>query len=252
VTEFPGRTKVAAMWADLRGLRRPDKPWLDRMPRMIFVSDMGDSLSRVVSFEYLKREVIDVAVGPAGTRHVWQWLTKRPARMAEFSSWLADQGVAWPSNIWAGTSITEPASCNRIKSLLHVGGKSTVRFLSVEPQVEALSLAPWLTHLDWVIQGGESGASARAFHVDWALQIRDACSAAGVAYFLKQLGAHVIDRGSRVKLLDRHGGDWSEWPVDLRVRQLPSLPPGGMVVASAPTETARRVASSSTTRRRAS
>lgn len=30
-----------------------------------------------------------------------------------------------------------------------------------------------------------------------------------------------LDGGIPVRLADGHGGDWREWPVDLRVRQLP-------------------------------
>ena len=46
LTLFPGRTTAAARWSDLAGVRRMDKPWLDNLPRRIFVSDMSDSLSR--------------------------------------------------------------------------------------------------------------------------------------------------------------------------------------------------------------
>src|SRR6185295_13086529 len=42
---FPGRMAEAARWPDLAGQQRPEKPWLGRMPRLIFVSDMGDALS---------------------------------------------------------------------------------------------------------------------------------------------------------------------------------------------------------------
>jgi hypothetical protein len=61
------------------------------------------------------------------------------------------------------------------------------------------------------------------------------CAAAGVACFVKQLGAQPIidvrdDRaisGWRKRALtDRKGGDWSEWPEDLRVRQFPEVAPG--------------------------
>jgi protein gp37 len=41
---FLGRMADAAAWPDLIGTRRPEKPWLDSLPRLIFVSDMGDAL----------------------------------------------------------------------------------------------------------------------------------------------------------------------------------------------------------------
>src|SRR3954470_14030288 len=44
-TLFPGRLEGAARCPDLAGWARADKPWLDGLPRLIFVSDMGDALS---------------------------------------------------------------------------------------------------------------------------------------------------------------------------------------------------------------
>src|SRR5437667_9313219 len=43
---FPGRMEKAAAWPDLNGKDRPGSPWLDGLPRLIFISDMGDSLSK--------------------------------------------------------------------------------------------------------------------------------------------------------------------------------------------------------------
>lgn len=111
---------------------------------------------------------------------------------------------------------------NRIDALLGVGDASTVRFLSVEPQVEAIDLDAWLPTIDWVIQRGESGEDARPFDVAWARRLRDACRRAKVPYFLKQLGANVLLDHGELKLRDRHGGKWSEWPDDLPIRQVPT------------------------------
>lgn len=222
VTLFPGRMAGAARWRDLTGSVRPGKPWLDGLPRLIFVSDMSDALSKAVSFEYLEQEIISTVIGEAGRRHRWLWLTKRPARMARFSRWLGERGIAWPSNLWAGTSITTQRTTRRIGPLLDVGDEGTTRFLSVEPQVEPVDLTRWLPRLDWVIQGGESGGKARPFDVAWAVNVLRQCREAGVPYFLKQLGAYVILDGQRRKLSDRHGGDWSEWTEAIRVRQTPT------------------------------
>jgi hypothetical protein len=38
---IPGRIPQAAKWSDLTGTVRPDKPWLDGLPRVIFVGDLG-------------------------------------------------------------------------------------------------------------------------------------------------------------------------------------------------------------------
>jgi protein gp37 len=42
--------------------------------------------------------------------------------------------------------------------------------------------------IDWVIVGGESGASARPMHPDWARSLRDQCAAADVPFLFKQWG----------------------------------------------------------------
>ena len=143
VTLFPGRMTKAARWSDLTGKVRPKKPWLNGLPRLIFISDMTDSLSAVVPFDYLAEEVIDNVTSDLGKRHQWLWLTKRPERMAKFAQWLKRP---WPSNLWAGTSVTSQTTAKRINGLLKVGGKDTIRFLSVEPQIEALDLSRWLPH----------------------------------------------------------------------------------------------------------
>lgn len=223
VAEFPGRMAKAAAWADLRGNKRKDKPWLDGLPRLIFVSDMSDAFSASVSFEFLKSEVISNVTSDLGNRHHWLWLTKRPELMAEFARWLKGHGRKWPENLWAGTSITTQATTTRIKSLVKVGDDTTLRFLSVEPQIEDIDLSAWLPRLDWVIQGGESGCKARTFDLSWARLLIERCRLHGVPYFLKQLGPVVQDRAKRLKFEDAHAGDWSEWPESLRIRDFPKV-----------------------------
>lgn len=159
----------------------------------------------------------------------FQLLTKRPENILRMvpPSWLK----AWPAHVWIGTTVEDQERAEeRIPHLLRVPAR--VRFLSVEPQIEAIDLSHWFDlrraslPFDWIIQGGESGPKARPFDLAWARSMRDQCKAAGVAYFLKQLGARPLmtvddviasgwDRG-QVSLRDSHGGDESEWPADLR------------------------------------
>jgi protein gp37 len=211
----------AARWPDLTGTAREDKPWLDGLPRLIFVSDMSDALSAVVPFDFLEEEVIRVVTSPNGQRHQWLWLTKRPDRMAQFSDALKAKSAGWPRNLWAGTSITTQGTTSRIKHVLRVGDESTIRFLSVEPQRAEIDIQEWLPRLDWVIQGGESGRNAHPCHLEWALDLIGQCKQAATAYFLKQLGRTVFSKGQRLQFLDGHAGDWSEWPDEVRVREMP-------------------------------
>lgn len=50
--------------------------------------------------------------------------------------------------------------------------------------------------LDWIIVGGESGPRARPFDVGWARSTVEQCRVAGVACFVKQLGARAYWDGS--------------------------------------------------------
>jgi protein gp37 len=86
--------------------------------------------------------------------------------------------------------------------------------------------------VDWVVVGGESGHGARPFDVQWARSIVEQCNTAGVPCFVKQLGARplageVKRAGQMVPFVmrtaDKKGGDPSEWPADLRVRQFPEV-----------------------------
>jgi len=217
VTFFPGRMRDAAAWPNLHGHNDPAKPWLNGCRRLIFVSDMGDALSKAVSFDYLLREIIEVVTSPAGRRHIWLWLTKRPRRMAEFAEWLAKRGIPWPPNLVPMTSVIDQRMADQIHHLRRIPAK--IRGLSVEPLWEDVDLD--LDGFNWIIAGGESGPYAKPFDLAWARKLRDQCRAEGKAFFMKQLGARPILNGKQLDLIDGHGGDWDEWPVDLRIREVP-------------------------------
>lgn len=220
VTAFPGRMERMARSRDLSGTRRPNKPWLDGLPRLVFVSDMGDALCGSVDFGYLKSEIIDAVMSPKGRRHIWLWLTKRPARMAEFARWLREEhGIDWPDNLVAMTSVIDRRMLRAVDHLREVPAK--VRGISVEPLIERVEID--IAGIDWLIVGGESGPGARPFDLAWARELRERCREEGVAFFCKQLGAAPVENGERLTLEDPHGGEWNEWPRDLRVREMPAF-----------------------------
>lgn len=91
-------------------------------------------------------------------------------------------------------------------------------------------------HVDWVIVGGESGGRARGMDLAWARSLVAQCHDQYVPVFVKQLGAkpytsRVIDgepprrlfRPTDLRLRDKKGEDWEEWPADLRVREMPTV-----------------------------
>jgi protein gp37 len=214
---FAGRTAEAARWKSPGPDELKAKPWLHGTPRMIFISDMGDALSDIVRFEYLKQEIIEVVDSDAGRSHIWLWLTKRPARMAEFGQWLLAEGISWPDNLVAMTTVTSPASANRVAELRQV--PSRFKGLSCEPVFAELHLD--LTGIDWVIMGGGSDTLAESFQVEWALSLREQCHQANAAFFLKQLGRNALFKGQPLNLVDEHGGDWTEWAAEWKTRAVP-------------------------------
>jgi protein gp37 len=100
-----------------------------------------------------------------------------------------------------------------------------MRGVSAEPLWERVAPASLnLESIDWFIVGGASGArkNTKPFDLAWARELRNFCHESGVAYFLKQLGTNPVVDGVPFKLADRHGGEWHEWPEDLRVRDFPA------------------------------
>jgi hypothetical protein len=123
----------------------------------------------------------------------------------------------WPSpNVWLGTSVeSQKYADERIPLLLQT--PAAVRFLSVEPMLEAVDLVSvdggggykfnclsdrvpfghyeYKTGIDWVIAGGESGRGARPFNLAWAESLLKQCRVAGVPFFMKQVGSNPVGDG---------------------------------------------------------
>lgn len=246
-----------------------------KQPKRIFVNSMSDLFHEGLPPQAIK-DVFDVM--RRAHWHQYQILTKRAARMLTVLRYLEIDPLP---NVWLGVSVEDQQRADeRIPLLLQT--PAAVRFVSYEPALgpvdfcnlpsasgigrylDALSnagvdpgaLIP--NKLDWIIIGGESGPNARPFDIEWARNTVAQCKSAGVACFVKQLGAnpeesisatlegyeirltfsaaklHELDRKEaaleghkwmrRIPLNDRKGGDMSEWPEDLRVREFPNSP----------------------------
>lgn len=177
-----------------------------RKPKRIFVCSLADLFQDEVPDQFIA-EVF--AVMALAQQHTFQCLTKRHARLRsllnsdEFKHQVgaamatravrADDPqsrrpiVAWPlRNVWVGVSVENQKWADiRIPALR--GTPAAVRFLSAEPLLGPLGDVD-LTGIGWVICGGESGPGARPMHPHWARELRDQCTAAGVAYHFKQWG----------------------------------------------------------------
>lgn len=205
---IPGRMMKAARWSDLRGKERPEKPWLNGLPRLIFVGDMGDFMSRDVPDDYIQNEIIGAIKSKEGSRHFWLLLTKQIARLAEFSKKIG----GLPDNCMAMTTITNQQTVDfRVHELSRV--ECLWRGVSAEPLFEQITLEhvrlrgvgyynaltgqhdeedrSRLPRIDWIVTGGLSGDGARPAHPDWFRSLRDQCARAGVPYHFKQHGTYL-------------------------------------------------------------
>lgn len=159
----------------------------------------------------------------------WLLLTKRPENIGRLlpRGWI-DLGP-WP-NVWLGTTVEDQRRAEeRIPELVAIPAR--LRFLSCEPLLEAVDLTrvPGFDAIGWVIIGGESGGGARPFNTAWASSLIAQCRAVGAAPFVKQLGARALEPNRRspalvpvpIPLRSRKGGDPSEWPEAVQVREFP-------------------------------
>lgn len=216
---IPGRIAEAARWGDLRGENRAGKPWLDGLPRCIFVGDLSDIMSAAVTDDFLEREIFAPMESDKGRRHIWMVLTKRPKRLADFSE---RRPGGLPRNVIAMTSVTNQATAEaRLPHLRRV--QARWRGVSAEPLLGAVSLAPWLSWITWVIIGGASGDNAGQTPVEWIEALARESVGAACATFVKQLGSKPTNDGGALAINHAKGGNSDEWPASLRVREMPSF-----------------------------
>ena len=103
-----------------------------------------------------------------------------------------------PSHIWLGVSVEDAKNVVRLQHL-HTA-RASVKFVSFEPLLGPVGKIE-LQGIDWAIVGGESGPQARPMAEEWAIEIRDQCREAKVAFFFKQWGG----------LRPKSGGRRSAW-----------------------------------------
>jgi protein gp37 len=243
-------------------------PKFDR--RRIFSLSLGDWLDEEVPIEWLA-EMLDTI---RQCRDVtWILCSKRPHLFntrielaqdydfdhgkRELCGWLRDwrKGDLIPPNIILLTSVENQAMADkRIPELLKI--PSVCRGLSLEPLLGPVDLSPFLIGngfpihvsaagkaiyapgdgipIQWIIIGGESGPKARPCNVDWIRALVRQGRAAGVATFVKQMGANPVVTMTEANrhgpppddfrtFTDKKGGDPAEWPIDLRIQEFPKL-----------------------------
>lgn len=284
LTKRPERMRAwTRRWMDLKG--EADEPRLARGPaatRRAHPSGRGQMFAEMLE---------SMGEPPAGAAYpTFDW-------MEGMRWWLQDPAAIW-RNVWLGVSVEDQATADERIPLL-MDTPAAIRFVSYEPALgpvdftgltapDAVSGAKRghatfdvvggsavyptgdpecseqgypIPRLDWIIAGGESGPGARPMHPDWVASTVRQCREAGVACFVKQLGAWramlwggtptakdgnwgTLDAGGKFwkgttpwngKQLDDsdtrevvivsvggHQSDPAEWPEDLRVREFPT------------------------------
>jgi protein gp37 len=228
-------------------------------PRMVFVCSMTDLFLDEHPDEWIAQVFAIMALA---RRHTFQVLTKRARRMHElvashffrelvaayvehYAMELTDphdrrrndlratapdiDGPDWPlPNAWLGVSAeNEEYAEERLPWLLSIPDV-LMPWVSYEPALGPIDWRRWMDFPGcnappaWVVPGGESGPGARAFQLEWGYAAIAAGRRYGVKVFMKQLGARPTLAGNTLRLRDSKGGDMSEWPEDLRVREWPT------------------------------
>jgi protein gp37 len=178
-------------------LLKPDK-W--KKPKRIFVTSMGDLFHHAwVQYSGLPDGYTGdtfpliavmqcVARNP---RHTFIFLTKRPDSMLAFYRYWTSF-TPWPKNIWCGVSCSSQRDIDTMLPVLVKMEKVSVRFVSLEPLLEKVTIKDIHT-LDWVIVGGETGSRSRYFNMDWARIVRCECFIGDVPFFFKSSGSNAYD-----------------------------------------------------------
>lgn len=219
-------------WGD-KGTRSRTKTWNDPVKwnrqageqgekRKVFCASLADVFENRQELEPWRVDLFQL-IDKCPNLH-WLLLTKRPENIIKM--WPKDGKKR--ENVWLGTSIALQKNVEEyVPALLQTRHLCQFLFLSVEPQIGQVDLSKYLFPaplVDWVILGGESKQGPeepRLYDMAWARYSIDQCRQAGVACFLKQFGSNVYNNGERIYFKDSHGGDISEWPAEMRVRECP-------------------------------
>jgi len=191
----------------------------DGVRRRVFCASMADVFEDNPGVEDWRHDLYDLIESTPNL--IWLLLTKRPENVLRMTGRWNMGYRTMPDNVWIGTSVEDNNTAeSRIPHLLQVPAR--VRFLSVEPLLESIHLAPWLhparmgwngpldPFVNWVIVGGESGPGARPMKEAWVRSIQQQCADAHVPFFFKQI-------------CDQYGRKipYEQVPVDLQTREFP-------------------------------
>jgi protein gp37 len=238
-------------------LKKPMSEKFAGLPLVVFCCDTFDIFQPSIS-DFNRDVIFDIY--DSLTDLILLIQTTYPAKMNHYFIKRYPNGL--PKHYWLGMSVgTQKWFENNVEYLMDIPAYR--RYIIFEPLLEMVDMRGrywWKDKLgkfiDLVIIGGESGGASRPSHIDNIRFLVKQCRQLGIAPFVKQLGSYAMadnDNGFegdtktsfpmdtrtedwfgdptkhyqgapiRVYLKNRKGGELSEFPEDLRIREFPTI-----------------------------
>lgn len=176
---FPERLNIPSKW---------------KKPKNIFVCSMSDLFHKDIDSDYIYKVFLEMV---NNQRHIFFVLTKRPERMAEI---IDNLRPLWPphvmDNIWFGVSVEDEHRMWRLEALANIKGIN--RFVSFEPLIGRIFVNGWrfyLSQMDWIICGAETGYWARVIPDSTGFNLKDFANEKHIPFFFKKWGTG-LDNGA--------------------------------------------------------
>lgn len=176
---FPERLNIPSKW---------------KKPKNIFVCSMSDLFHKDIDSDYIYKVFLEMV---NNQRHIFFVLTKRSERMAEI---IDNLRPLWPphvmDNIWFGVSVEDEHRMWRLEALANIKGIN--RFVSFEPLIGRIFVNGWrfyLSQMDWIICGAETGYWARVIPDSTVFNLKDFANEKHIPFFFKKWGTG-LDNGA--------------------------------------------------------
>ncbi len=161
-------------------LEKLNDPGFETLPQgtRIFVNDTAETFGPWIKPEWhdhLFNKIFDEKY----RRLTFILLTKYPENLVPvLSNYDYDA-----SNIWIGTTVTRASELGRINYLQNVN--TAIPFVSIEPMLEAISIADYDRILEWVIVGQLTGSNKCPINPAWIQSLIQETRATKIPLFIK-------------------------------------------------------------------
>jgi len=152
--------------------KRLKKPLSFKKPTMFFVCSVADLFGDWVPKEWIEEVFKIIKKCPD---HMFQFLTKNPNRLIEFSP--------YPNNCWIGCSATNEAMAeNALEVMPRLEAK--IKFLSCEPLLDKINI-DFAGRINWLIIGACTGKYKKQPKADWTRGLIKSAIKENIPIFIK-------------------------------------------------------------------